>query len=317
MYNRNEKYSTREAFGKKLAELGKNENLVVFDADLSKSTKIDIFAKEFPDRFFDVGVAEANMISTAIGAASEGMIPVTNTFAVFSGRSLDQIYQGLRGKYHIIFHFSHSGFVGEDGPSHHGICAATYLSAVPGMKAVLKPCDAIETEKILEWAIKENKEAVSILTDRDKTPIFMPDNYKFELGKAYEVSMEGNPDIIIFATSPYMIRNSLEAREILKKYDINTGIINMPTIKPLNEKEILKYAKNVKAIVTAECSSLRGGLGSAIGRILGEYGIRHKIIGVDENDYGESDKIENLIKHAGLDAESIADKIEAFYKKAK
>lgn len=320
-YEKDKNYSTREACAKKLVELGKKyRNLIVFDADLAESTYTKLFRKEFPDRFYDCGVAEANMAATAIGAASEGMIPVADTFAVFANRCADQVYQGLRRDCHVIFRFTHGGFVGEDGPSHHGINDITIMSSIPGMYAVIEPCDAIQAEKAIEWAVEKNKHPVYIRTHRDKTPIYMPDNYRFGLGKGFlfgnnEKNKQKENDIVIFATSPYMMKNCLKARDNLGQEGIKTSVVSMPTIKPMKEKEIKKYVGEKTRVVTTECSSVRGGLGYSVGRVLGGIGVSYKIIGIEDDYYGFSDKTENLLRHAGLDADSITAKILDFYKK--
>ena len=322
-YDRAQKYPTRRAAMEKLAELmDEYKNIIVLDADTAESTYTSIirnkYKNENPKRFYDFGVAEQNMIAAAVGLASEGMIPVVNAFAVFlSNRCADQIRQGLIGDYHIIFRSSHRGFVGKDGPSHHAINDITIMSSIPGMYAVIEPCDAIETKRAMEWAVERNKKAVYIGTHRDAMPLFMPDDYEFELCKGYEIDQKYNTDeadIAIFASGPYMIKNCLEAKKALEP-ETKARLINMATIKPMKEEEIMKYIGSKTKVVTAECASVRGGLGNAVGMVLGEYGIPHRAIGIADDYYGFSDDVGVLLKDAGLDSESIAKKTIDFYRK--
>jgi len=264
----------RNAYGEALVELGKkNKNIVVLDADLSKSTKTIMFAKQFPNRFFEMGIAEANMISTAAGLASCGKIPFASTFAVFAtGRVYDQIRMDVAySNKNVKIFATHGGIsVGKDGVSHQMLEDIALMRVLPNM-TVIAPSDASQTKKLVHL-MAENKGPMYARVGRADAPlIYNPkDIQDLKIGKGLVV--EEGKDITIIATGT-MVEPALEAKKSLKKQKINARIIDMHTIKPIDEKLILKCAKETNAIITAEEHSIIGGLGGAIAEILAENNI--------------------------------------------
>ncbi len=295
--------ATRDGFGKKLAEIGADESIVVLDADLSKSTKSSLFAEKYPERFFDIGVAEQNMIGIAAGLSTCNKIPFACTFAVFAtGRVYDQIrvavaYSNLNVK--IVG--SHGGLMtGEDGASHQALEDISLMRSLPNM-VVIQPMDANEAEKATE-AIAKYVGPVYLRLGREKVPDISSNN-KFEIGKG--IVMKDGSDLAIFATGS-MVTESIKASEELEKEGISTAVINIHTIKPIDENIILKYAGKVKAIITAEDHSIIGGLGSAVSEVLAEKNpVIMKRIGVNDV-FGESGKPKDLYEKYGLTEKNIA-----------
>ena len=264
-----EKKSTRQAYGEALAKLGKeNENVVVLEADLSKSTMTAYFKKEFPERHINVGIAEADLIGTAAGFATTGKIPFASTFAVFAaGRAYDQIRNSVAyPKLNVKICPTHAGVsLGEDGGSHQSVEDLALMRAIPGM-VVLSPADAVETEKMI-FAAAEYEGPVYVRLGRLNIPVLFDDNYKFEIGKAVTLT-EGN-DVAILATG-LMVYEATEAAKQLAEQGIKARVVNVSTIKPLDEETVLKAAKECKFIVTSEEHSVIGGLGSAVSEFLSE-----------------------------------------------
>lgn len=267
----------RNAYGEALIKLGKKyKNLVVLDADLSKSTKTFKFAEKYPKRFFEMGIAEANMISTAAGLASCGKIPFVSTFAVFAtGRVYDQIRMDVAySKANVKIFATHGGVsVGKDGASHQMIEDLALMRVLPNMK-VMAPSDATMTEKIVNL-MAENTGPMYARVGRANAPVIYDkkDIKNIKIGDGF-VSEEGS-DITFIATGT-MVEPALEARKTLKKQGISTRVVDMHTIKPLDEKLIEKCSRDTKAIITAEEHSVIGGLGAAVAEVLAEKNLSTK-----------------------------------------
>lgn len=261
--------SLREAYGETLAELGGiYENIVALDADLSCSTKTATFAKKFPNRFFNMGVAEQDMIGTTAGLAIAGKIPFASTFAIFqTGRAWEQIRQAIcYSKVNAKLVATHAGItVGEDGASHHCVEDIALMRVLPNM-TVIVPADANEVRAAIKAAV-EYQGPVYIRLARDKFPLIYEDGRDFKIGKAH-VLTEGT-DVAIIACG-LMVSTALEAWHILNQQGIKATVVNVSTIKPLDTETIINAAKNCKAVVTAEEHSIIGGLGSAVAEVLAE-----------------------------------------------
>jgi len=298
--------ATRDAYGEVLAELGaENENVVVLDADLSGSTKTSGFAKKFPERFFNMGIAEANMIGTAAGLAAAGKIPFASTFAIFAvGRAWEQVRQSVAyPKANVKIVATHSGVtVGEDGGSHQAIEDIAIMRAVPNM-TVIVPADGVET-KLAIRAAAAYKGPVYVRLGRNKVKTVVPEDFKFEIGKG--VTLREGSDLTIIGTG-LMTAQALAAAEQLQAAGISARVLHVATIKPLDEELILAAARETGAIVTAEEHSIVGGLGGAVAELLSEkcptpltrLGIKDR--------FGLSGKAEDLLKYFGLLAENIVD----------
>ncbi|MBN2795963.1 MAG: transketolase family protein [Clostridia bacterium] len=299
-----QKIATREAYGKTLARLGQeNPNIVVLDADLSKSTKTADFKKVCPERFINVGIAEQNLAGISAGLAASGKIPFMSTFAMFAaGRAFEIIRNAIcYPKLNVKVCATHAGItVGEDGASHQAIEDLALMRSIPNM-VVLNPADAVSTEKILEAAVAYNG-PVYVRLGRSGVPVVYDENTKIEIGKAITVS-EGN-DVTIIATG-IMLAEAMEAREILAQENISSRIIDMHTIKPIDVDAIVKAAKETKAIVTAEEHSIIGGLGSAVAEVLAEtHPTKMKRVGVLDT-FGESGTPAELMVKYHLTAKDI------------
>lgn len=302
------KKSIREAFGNKLAELGeKNPNIVVLDADLACSTQTKIFAKKFPDRFFNVGIAEQNLIATASGLALTGKIAFAATFAVFAtGRTYDQIrssvcYQNANVK--IIG--THGGItVGEDGATHQALEDISLMRGLPGM-TVIVPADCNECEQAIEFASKHNG-PVYIRIARTNLPDIYNSDYKFNPYKA-NILKEGK-DLTIISNGDELAE-VCKAVEILSKKGVNAELISLPVVKPLDTQTIIESAKKTGFVVTVENHSIYGGIGSAVCEVLSEnHPIKILRIGVND-EFGQSGTPKDLLKYYGLDAESVVDRV--------
>lgn len=304
--------ATRDAYGAVLAQLGaKNPDIVVLDADLSCSTKTALFARQFPQRFFNMGVAEQNMIGFATGLALTGKIPFASTFAIFaSGRAWEQIRQSVcysRANVKIVA--THGGItVGEDGATHQALEDIALMRVIPDMTVVV-PADAYETAQCV-FAVAQYHGPVYVRLGRAKVPSVMPKEYKFQIGKAYVFRI--GKDVNIIATG-IMVYESLKAAEELNKEGIDTGVINLSTIKPLDEETILTVAKNSKLIVTAEEHSIIGGMGAAVSEFLSEvYPVPIKKIGVKDS-FGCSGDYKELLKLYGLTKDNIVETVKRFF----
>lgn len=297
--------ATREAYGKALVELGKeNNNIVVLDADLSKSTKTADFAKVFPERFFNIGIAEADLMGTAAGLATCGKIPFASTFAMFAaGRAFEQIRNSIcYPKLNVKIAATHAGLtVGEDGASHQAIEDISLMRSIPNM-TVIVPCDDVETMAAIK-AAAEYVGPVYIRLGRSSVPTLNDENtYKFEIGKA--VRLKEGKDVSLFATG-IMVSEAIKAAEILNEKGVNAEVINIHTIKPIDADMIVESVSKTGCAVTCEEHNIIGGLGSAVCEVLSENKPVPVIrIGVKDT-FGESGKPNELLKHYGLTAEDI------------
>lgn len=300
----NNKKATRQSYGEALLELGKeNEKIVVLDADLSTATKTDLFAKEFPNRFFDMGIAEQNMISTAAGMAASGKIPYASTFAVFAaGRAYDQIRNSVCYPHlNVKICATHAGItVGEDGATHQMIEDISLMRTLPNM-TVISTSDDIQTK----WAVKEISKIdgpVYVRLSRLATPIVYDENQKFEIEKAVQIG--DGTDGTIFATG-VTVSEAIKAQEELRNKGINVRVVDIHTIKPIDKEMIIKCAKETKKLVSIEDHNIIGGLGSAISEVLTEE-CPTKLIRLGIKDtFGKSGKAEQLMKYFGIVAENI------------
>ncbi|MDA7794133.1 transketolase family protein [Flavobacteriales bacterium] len=295
---------TRSGFGAGLSELGKtNEKVVALCADLTGSLKMNDFAKNHPERFFQVGIAEANMMGIAAGLTIGGHIPFTGTFANFStSRVYDQIRQSIAySEKNVKICASHAGLtLGEDGATHQVLEDIGMMKMLPGM-TVINPCDYNQT-KAATIAIAEHHGPVYLRFGRPKVPNFTPENQNFEIGKALHL-VEG-ADVSIFATG-HLVWEALEAQKELSENGISAEIINIHTIKPLDEKSILKSVAKTKCAVTAEEHMLNGGLGESIAQCLSRnLASPIEMVGVNDT-FGESGKPKDLMVKYGLDSKSI------------
>ena len=306
--NLEKKIATRQSYGEALAELGKeNKDIVVLDADLAGATKTEIFKKEFPERHFDIGIAEQDMIGTAAGLATCGKTPYASTFAVFAaGRAYDQIRSSVcYPNNNVKICATHCGItVGEDGATHQMIEDLSLMRTMPNMK-VFSPSDDIQTK----WLIKEISKINGpcyVRTARLATPVIYEEDAKFEIGKGY---MHGDgKDATVFATG-VMVVEALKAKEELAKNKINIRVVDIHTIKPIDRELIIKCAKETDMLISIEDHSIIGGLGSAISEVLtDECPVRLIRMGIDDK-FGKSGKAEELLKYYELTAESIVDKI--------
>ena len=301
------KIATRESYGNTLKELGAtNPNIVVLDADLSTATKTDTFKKEFPDRFFDCGIAEGNMMGIASGLATTGLIPFASTFAMFAaGRGFEQIRNSI-GYPHLNVKIgaTHGGIsVGEDGASHQCLEDLALMRTIPGM-VVMCPSDDIEARACVKAAV-EHVGPVYMRFGRAATPVINSEDYQFELGKG--VTLKDGKDVTIVATG-LMVNEALIAADMLKADGIDARVINIHTIKPIDKDILVKAAKETGAIVTAEEHSIIGGLGGAVCEVLSEIcPVPVLRLGVNDT-FGRSGPAVELLKLYGLDAEHIAEK---------
>jgi transketolase len=304
------KIATREAYGNALAEFGGDSRIVVMDADLSKSTKTEVFKKKYPERFINMGIAESNMMAAAAGMSTCGKIVFASTFAMFAaGRAFEQVrnsicYAGLNVKIGA----SHAGItVGEDGASHQTIEDIALMRVIPNMN-VICPADAVETRAAVKAAIETNGPFYLRLGRLALPVIYDESSYKFELGKG--VTIKEGSDVAIIATG-CMVQQSIEAGKILEQQQgIKARIINIHTIKPLDKDIIIKAAKDTGAIVTAEEHSVIGGLGSAVAEVLSEnYPVMIKMVGVQDK-FGKSGKPDELMEMYGLTSSNIVEKVK-------
>ncbi len=308
-YTFTEKKDTRSGFGAGLAELGKtNPNVVALCADLTGSLKMDAFAKEHPERFFQIGIAEANMIGIAAGLTIGGKIPFTGTFANFStGRVYDQIRQSIAySNKNVKICASHAGLtLGEDGATHQILEDLGLMKMLPGM-VVINPCDYNQT-KAATIAIAEYKGPVYLRFGRPNVPNFTPSDQKFEIGKALMLN-EGT-DVTIFATG-HLVWKAIEAGELLAAQGINAEIINIHTIKPLDISAVIASAKKTRCVVTAEEHQMNGGLGDSIAQLLSiELPTPIEMVAVHDS-FGESGTPEQLMTKYGLDAVNIVEAVK-------
>ena len=303
-----EKIATREAYGKALVELGEqNKKVVVLDADLAGATMTKFFKAAHPDRFFDCGIAEANMMNIGAGLSTMGLIPFCSTFAMFgAGRAYEQIRNSIAyPKFNVKICCSHAGVsVGEDGGSHQSIEDIGLMRLIPGM-TVIVPADANEARKAT-FALAEFQGPAYMRLARLATPVFEED-YPFEIGKA-NVLREGK-DVAVFACG-LMVNEALEAAKLLSAEGIEISVINVHTIKPIDAACVTEYAQKCGNVVTVEEHSVIGGLGDAVADVLmGKVCCKFRKIGVNDQ-FGQSGKAADVLREYGLTANQIAAKIK-------
>lgn len=305
----NNKKATRQSYGEALLELGKkNEKVVVLDADLAGATKTNIFAKEIPERFFDMGIAEQDMIGTAAGFATCGKIPFASTFAVFAtGRVYDQIRNSVcYPNLNVKICATHCGItVGEDGATHQMLEDINLMRGLPNM-TLISPADDVEAKWAVEEAARING-PVYIRFGRAATPIIYDENYEFKLGKA--IQFGDGEDATIFATG-MMVAESLKAKEELEKEGIKVRVVDIHTIKPIDKDIIIKCAKETKKLISIEEHSIIGGLGTAISEVLVEN-YPAKLVRMGMKDcFGKSGKAQELLEYFGLTSKEIIEKVK-------
>lgn len=302
--------ATRDAYGEALAELGAvNENIVVLEADLSKSTKTSDFKKVYPERHFNMGIAEQNMLGVAAGFAAAGKIPFASSFAVFAtGRAYDQIRNSIAyPNLNVKIAATHAGLtVGEDGGSHQMLEDIALMRALPNM-TVIVPADGIETKQAVK-AAAEYEGPVYIRMGRPKVPVLFDDNYTFEIGKG--VVLKEGTDVTLVGTG-IMVSKAVEAAELLAAEGISAAVVNISTIKPLDAELIVAQAQKTGAIVTCEEHNIYGGLGSAVAEVLVENcPVPMTRVGVADQ-FGESGLPDELLEKHGLTAANIAAQAKA------
>lgn len=308
--------SIRKAFGKTLAEIGElNEKIIVMDADLACSTQTKIFADKFPDRFFDCGIAEQNMLATAAGLASEGKIPFVASFAVFvTGRTYDQIRNGIcYPNFNVKIVGTHGGVtVGEDGATHQALEDISLMRGLPHM-TVIVPADCKECQEAIKYAaLHEGPTYIRI--PRSNVPDIFDENYSFNIHKA--VVVEEGTDVSVF-TNGETLAEVLLAAEELKKDNISLEVINVPVVKPLDFQTVIESVKKTKFAITVENHSIIGGLGSAICETLADK-LPSKVYRFGIHDeFGQSGKAKELIEYYRLDSKTLAKRIRAIIKKEK
>ena len=305
------KMATRDGYGAALVKLGEeHEDLVVFEADLAAATKTAVFRKRFPDRHFECGIAEGNMMAAAAGAASMGLVPFASSFAMFAaGRAFEQVRNSIGyPRLNVKIGATHGGIsVGEDGASHQCCEDFALMRSIPGM-VVLCPSDAVEAEAATRAAY-EYEGPVYLRFGRLAIPVFHEEGMSFEIGKG-EVLADGD-DVAIIATG-LMVYEAMQAAEALRDMGINARVINMCTVKPLDTELVLKAARECGKIVTAEEHNIIGGLGEAVCAVVAESGIPCRVKRVGVNDvFGRSGPAVQLLKEFGLSAENIVNTVRA------
>lgn len=302
--NLDNKIATRQSYGEALKELGKeNNNIVVLDADLSTATKTEKFAKEFPDRFFDTGISEQDMMGTAAGLATCGKIPYASTFAVFAaGRAYDQIRNSIcYPNLNVKICATHAGItVGEDGATHQMLEDIAMMRTLPNLK-VFSTSDDIQTKYVIK-EISKNDGPCYVRLSRLSTPVIYDENEQFEIGKAKQFG--DGEDATIFATG-VCVAEGLKAKEILAEKGINVRVVDIFTIKPIDKDTIVKCAKETKRIITVEDHSIIGGLGSSICEVLSEeYPVKVTRLGINDT-FGKSGNATELMNYYKIDADAI------------
>ena len=298
------KIATRESYGKKLVELGKqNKDIVVLDADLATATKTELFKKEFPDRFFDMGIAEQDMMSTAAGMATCGKIPYASTFAVFAaGRSYDQIRNSIcYPKLNVKICATHAGIaVGEDGATHQMLEDISLMRTLPNMTVM-----SVADDTQAKWAVEEISKIdgpVYLRLGRLASPVIYDENQKFEVGKGIQIGDGAYATVI---ATGLMVAESIKAMEELKEKGINIRVVDIHTIKPIDKELIVKCATETKRIITIEDHSIIGGLGSAVCEVLAEeYPTKVTRLGMKDT-FGKSGKAEKLLEYFELSKDGI------------
>ena len=305
--------SVRSVYGKTLVELGrKNPDIVVLDADLSCSTQTQMFAKEFPKRFFNAGIAEQDLMTTAAGLACTGKIPFVSTFAMFAtGRAWDQIRNTIcYSNLNVKICATHGGItVGEDGASHQSLEDISLMRSIPNM-VVIVPADSRETKGAVEFAA-QYKGSIYIRIARTSLPDIFDESYKFDYKKA--LVMKEGKDVTIITNGETLVE-VLDTVDLLEKNGINAEIINVPVVKPMDGETIIKSAKKTNRVITVENHSIIGGLGSAVCEVLSEnYPVKVTRIGIND-EFGQSGSAKELMAFYGLNSEKLAQKITGLIK---
>ena len=306
--------SVRSIYGKTLVELGKkNNSIVVLDADLSCSTQTQIFAKEFPDRFFDVGIAEQDLMTTAAGLACTGKTVFASTFAMFAtGRAWEQIRNTIcYSNLNVKIAATHGGItVGEDGASHQALEDISLMRSIPNMMVIV-PADATETKQVIEFAASHYGPVYIRIARTNLPDVFDESSYKFNPLKAHIVK-EGN-DVSLITNGETLVE-TIDCAKILSDYGIDAEIINVPVIKPIDKETIIKSAKKTNRVITIENHSIIGGLGSAVCEVLSEdYPVKVNRIGTND-EFGQSGKAKELMDFYGLNANKLVQKIQELVK---
>jgi transketolase len=301
--------SLRQAYGETLVELGReNKNIVVLEADLGKSTMSILFQKEYPERYFEMSIAEANMASTAAGLALTGKIPFINSFAVFStGRCFDQLRQTISIAGLSVKICGSSAGLSDygDGSTHQSVEDMAIMRAIPKM-TVLVPVDANQTRKIVR-AMAERPGPCYIRINRNELPFLTTEQGDFEIGKLYPV--RDGSDVLVFANG-VMVSKALEAAESLAKEGISVKVVNVPTVKPLDNQAVIAMAKGFKAIVTAEEHSVIGGLGGAIAEAMSEAPLPLGMVGIEDRFGTSATGYDELLAYYGLTAAAVAARVK-------
>jgi len=310
--NNKERKSIRSQYGKTLVELGKeNKNIVVLDADLSCSTQTAMFGKEFPERFFNMGISEQDMMTTAVGLATTGKIPFVSTFSMFAaGRAWDQIRNSIcYPKFNVKIVATHGGItVGEDGASHQALEDLSIMRSIPNMMVIV-PADCTETAEVIKFAAQYNGPMYIRIARTNVPDVFDKETYKFNPNKALVVS-EGTDVTLI--TNGETLAEAIDCVELLKEKNISAELIHMPVIKPIDSETIIKSAQKTNKVVTIENHSIIGGIGSAVSETLSEN-YPTKVLRIGTNDeFGQSGEQRKLMEHYGLTGEKLAQKIMNF-----
>lgn len=305
--------SVRSAYGKTLAELGRNnKNIVVLDADLSCSTQTQIFAKEFPERFFNMGISEQDLMTTASGLACTGKIPFVSTFAMFAtGRAWEQVRNTIcYSNLNVKIAATHGGItVGEDGASHQALEDISLMRSIPNM-VVIVPADERETQEAVKFAASYEG-PVYIRIARTNLPDVLDETYKFNYKKAF--LMQEGTDVTVVTNGETLVE-VLDCAKMLLEKGISVEVINVPVVKPLDGQTILKSAQKTNRVITVENHSVIGGLGSAVCEYLSEnYPVKVSRIGTND-EFGQSGTAKELMAHYGLNAEKLAEKITGLLK---
>ncbi len=308
-----DKIATRLAYGNALLEFGENKDIIVLDADLSKSTKTDLFKKQYPERFFNMGISEANMMGVAAGIASTGKIVFASTFAMFAaGRAFEQIRNSIcYPNLNVKIGATHAGItVGEDGATHQCIEDIALMRCIPNM-TVLSPADAIETRFAVKTAI-EHTGPVYIRLGRLNVPVIYDEKHQFEMGLGIQLA-DGDSATII--ATGIMVWEALEARKLLASEGINVRVIDIHTIKPIDKDIIIKAAIETGCIVTAEEHNIIGGLGSAVCEVISQNcPVPLKMVGIEDK-FGCSGKPQELLELYGLTANKIVNSVKSIVNK--
>lgn len=310
-----EKKSIRSEYGKTLVELGKeNPNIVVLDADLSCSTQTGMFGKEFPERFFNMGIAEQDAMTTAAGLSTVGKIPFVSTFAMFAtGRAWEQIRNSIcYPKFNVKVVATHGGItVGEDGASHQALEDVAIMRNIPNMMVVV-PADCTETREVIKFAAKYDGPMYIRLARTNVVNIFDPQTYKFDPLKALVVK-EGNDVTLI--TNGETLCETLDCAQILEENGINAEVIHMPVVKPIDTKTLVESAKKTNNVITIENHSVIGAIGSAVCETMSEnYPVKVKRIGIND-EFGQSGEQRALMEHYGLTSNKLAERIQKYLKR--